>query len=141
SFCLIAALISRMTARRSFSPAFIAVFMSSVSRAFRVIGFLRGTKTRKAGYARACRLSGKHSRSVQALLPGDVTRAATQLALHRGGRLALALLGRLLVVLALAGLGEDAGLLAGALEATQRKLERLVFADFDGRHRNSLDSW
>src|SRR5690606_9249707 len=44
------------------------------------------------------------------------------------------LLGRLLVVLALAGFGQDAGLLAGALEATQGKLERLVFADFDAGH-------
>src|SRR6185503_21012725 len=78
-------------------------------------------------------LSSKRPRSVQALALGDVARAATQLALHRGGRLALALLGRLLVELALAGLGEDAGLFAGALEATQGKLERLVFADFDGR--------
>src|SRR3546814_7884373 len=48
----------------------------------------------------------------------------------------LALLGRLLVVLALAGFGQHAGLLAGALEAAQGKLERLVFADFDAWHRN-----
>src|SRR3546814_18448034 len=32
--------------------------------------------------------------------------------------------------------GQHAGLLAGALEAAQGKLERLVFADFDAWHRN-----
>src|SRR5690606_33307969 len=37
----------------------------------------------------------------------------------------------------LAGFGEDAGLLAGALEATEGKLERLVFADFDAGHTES----
>src|SRR5690606_36166803 len=68
---------------------------------------------------------------------GHVARGATGLALHRGRGLALALLGRLLVVLALAGFGEDAGLLAGALEATEGKLERLVFADFDAGHTES----
>src|SRR5690606_11296849 len=66
---------------------------------------------------------------------GHVARGAAGLALHRGGGLALAFLGRLFVELALAGLGEDAGLLAGALEATQGKLERLVFADFDAGHK------
>src|SRR3546814_2129486 len=65
-----------------------------------------------------------------------VARGAARLALHGGGGLALALLGRLLVVLALAGFGQHAGLLAGALEAAQGKLERLVFADFDAWHRN-----
>src|SRR5690606_40998005 len=73
-------------------------------------------------------------RSVQALALGHVARGATGLALHRGSGLALALLGRLLVILALAGFGEDAGLLAGALEATERKLEGLVLADFDAGH-------
>src|SRR3546814_14122976 len=72
--------------------------------------------------------------SIHPLALGDVARAAAGLALHRGSGLALALLGRLLVALALAGLGEDAGLLAGALEATEGKLERLVFADFDAGH-------
>src|SRR5690606_2678021 len=74
--------------------------------------------------------------SVEALALGDVARGAARLALHGGGGLALALLGRLLVVLALAGFGQHAGLLAGALEAAQGKLERLVFADFDAGHRN-----
>src|SRR5690606_1649033 len=162
SRCLIAALTSRITPRRSLSPAFIAAFMSLVSCCFRVMaaaGWGGGRKrrrsgrcgtpalrirspmaaaprTQKAGHARACRLLAKRRGSVQALALGDVARHTARLALHRGGGLALALLGRLLVELALAGLGEDAGLLAGALEATQGKLERLVFADFDARHRN-----
>src|SRR5690606_12214276 len=91
-------------------------------------------RTQKAGHARACRLLAKRRGSVQALALGDVARTAARLALHRGGGLALALLGRLLVELALAGFGEDAGLLAGALEPAQRKLEGFVFADFDGWH-------
>src|SRR5690606_23914108 len=74
--------------------------------------------------------------SVEALALGDVARGAARLALHGGGGLALALLGRLFVVLALAGFGQHASLLAGALEAAQGKLERLVFADFDAGHRN-----
>src|SRR3546814_3387592 len=82
--------------------------------------------------------------SVQALALGDVARGAARLALHGGGGLALALLGRLLVVLALAGFGQHAGLLAGALEAAQGKLERLVFADFDAwrseEHTSELQS-
>jgi len=88
-------------------------------------GFPQGFKPRPRGPGEA---------SVEATALGHVAADATQVALDRGGRLALALLGRLLVELALAGLGEDAGLLAGALEATQGKLERLVFADFDAGH-------
>src|SRR5699024_6053967 len=81
--------------------------------------------------ASACTGAG---RSVQALALGDVARGAARLALHGGRGLALALLGRLLVILALAGFGQDTGLFAGALEAAQGKLERLVFADFDAGH-------
>src|SRR5690606_19399526 len=156
SRCLIPALTSRITPRRCFSPAFIAAFMSLVSCCLRVmwggrrglwegwapevdprIGRLpRWRQTQKAGDACACRLPAKRRGSVQALALGDVARHAACLALHRGGRLALALLGRLLVELALAGLGQHASLLAGALEATQGKLERLVFADFDAGHRD-----
>src|SRR5690606_40963776 len=88
---------------------------------------------------RRCSGPGRAARSVHPLALGDVARAAASLALHRGSGLALALLGRLLVELALAGLGQHAGLLAGALEATQGKLERLVFADFDARHTDSLE--
>ena len=52
---------------------------------------------------------------------------ALGLALDRGGLLALANLGRLLVELAAAHLGQDAGLLAGALEAAQRRVKDFVF--------------
>src|SRR5690606_39884767 len=91
----------------------------------------RGNRPRAAGVPRG------NARSVQALALGDVARHAPQLTLHRSGGLALALLGRLLVELALAGLGEDAGLLASALEAAEGKLEGLVFADFDAGHLGS----
>src|SRR5688572_4279292 len=56
------------------------------------------------------------------------------MALDRGGQLALALGGRLLVVLARAELGQQTGFLHRALEAPQRGLERLVFLDPDSRH-------
>src|SRR5690606_23878216 len=139
SFCLIAALIRRITARRSFSPAFIAAFMSSVSCCLRLIGVSSGIsesqkREKPATLARAG-FRSQPSRSVQALALGDVARGAARLALHRRGGLALALLGRLLVELALAGLGQHACLFAGALEAAQGKLERFVFADFDAGHR------
>src|SRR5690606_24418500 len=148
SFCWIAALIRRITPSRSFSPAFVAAFMSSVRVCLRVMGRLSGgaAERRKAGDAWACRLPWKlawlprrarDGRSVQALALGDVARGAARLALHGSRGLALALLGRLLVVLALAGLGQAAGLLAGALEAAQGKLDRLVFAAFDGGHGTS----
>ena len=56
------------------------------------------------------------------------------MALHRGGLLALALGGRLFVELAGAQLGQQAGLLDRALEAAQRDLEGLVFADANAGH-------
>src|SRR5688572_14867227 len=56
------------------------------------------------------------------------------MALHRGGELALALGSGLLVVLAGAQLGQQPGLLHGALEAAHRHLERLVFLDSYCRH-------
>src|SRR3546814_8303474 len=71
--------------------------------------------------ARGAPAEGPAPASVQALALGDVARGAARLALHGGGGLALALLGRLLVVLALAGFDQHAGLLAGALEAAQGK--------------------
>src|SRR5690606_40915965 len=105
SRCLIAALISRITPRRSFSPAFIAAFMSSVSRCFRDMllsgaggagdGF-SGAETQKAGHARACRPLAEPQGSVQPLALGDVARDPARLALHGSRGLALALLGRLL---------------------------------------------
>jgi len=52
-----------------------------------------------------------------------------------GGRLLpFPLLGRLLVEFAAAQLREHTGLLAGALEATQRGVEILVLADTDAGH-------
>src|SRR5690606_20563973 len=156
SRCLIAALTRRIPPRRCLSPDFIAVFMSSVRRCLRVMGApARSSGNRgkcckdkkpatlaRAGFVEVllrragAPAEGSAPASVQALALGDVARGAARLALDGGGGLALALLGRLLVVLALAGLGEDAGLLAGALEAAQGKLERLVFANFDAGHRN-----
>src|SRR5215208_7661291 len=59
-------------------------------------------------------------------------------ALHRGGVLALALGGRLLVELARAKLGEEAGFLDGALEAAKRHVERLVFLDSNDGHEMNL---
>src|SRR3546814_17799112 len=50
--------------------------------------------------ARGAPAQGPAPASVQALALGDVARGAARLALHGGGGLALALLGRLLVVLA-----------------------------------------
>src|SRR5688572_5348763 len=55
-------------------------------------------------------------------------------ALHRGGMLALALGGGLLVELAGTQLRKEAGFLDGALEAAERHVERLVFLDSDNRH-------
>src|SRR5690606_1049174 len=51
-----------------------------------------------------------------------------------GDRLLLLLHGRLLVVLALADLGEDASLLGGLLEALQSALDGLAFFHADARH-------
>src|ERR1700746_2902545 len=50
--------------------------------------------------------------------------------------LALAFLRGLFVELAAPKLGEDAGLLAGALEAPQGGIEVLVLTHADARHRN-----
>src|SRR5258708_31913828 len=58
------------------------------------------------------------------------------MALHCGGKLALALGGRLFVVLARAQLGEKAGLLPGALETAHRHLERLGFPCASCRHKS-----
>src|SRR5690606_8282964 len=141
------------------SPLFIAVFMSSVSRAFRDMGGCsRGLRVRAGGWSRRgeketqkpaslaqCRpmnslilnagaMPAFQRNSVQALALGHVAGDATQMTLHRGGALALALLRRLFVELALAHFGQDAGLLAGALPAAQGQLERLAVANFDAGH-------
>src|SRR6188768_3306217 len=77
--------------------------------------------------------------SIQPLALGHIAGHAAQMALHRGGGLALALLRRLLVELALARFGQDSGLLAGAFEAAQSELERLVLANFNVGHWYSTD--
>src|SRR5258706_3420338 len=93
----------------------------------------------KAGVAHApsAREPLERRSSVQTLALGHVARHAAQMALHRRGGLALALLRRLFVELALARFGQHAGLFAGALEAAQGELERLVLANFDVGHGDS----
>src|SRR4029077_1597220 len=61
---------------------------------------------------------------------------ALHVALDGGGLLALALLRGLLVELAPAQLGENAGLLAGAFETPQGGVEVLILTDTNARHRN-----
>src|SRR5690606_17886774 len=113
SRCLIAALTRRITPRLALSPPFMAAFMSSVRRCLRLIGGFSGswnTKSRRRSRVPASRddldrgAGRRQAGSVHALALGDVARGAAGLALHRRGGLALALLRRLLVVLALAGL-------------------------------------
>src|SRR5690348_16874153 len=86
---------------------------------------------------RMIRRYGGSGNSVQTDLARNVARQTAQVTLHGGSALALALLGRLLVELALARFGQDAGLLAGTLETTQCDLERLVLANFYVGHGNS----
>src|SRR5215467_9068617 len=142
SRCLIAARISRITPRRSLSPPFMAAFMSEVICSFKDIAMTPNAngrhRSRNAG--RMFRPNGgpeARPRSIQALALRHVARDAAQVTLDRSRALALALLGRLFVELALADFGEDAGLLAGALETAKSELERLVLADFDAWHRIS----
>jgi len=82
-------------------------------------------------------INGRSGNSVQAGLARHVTRQAAQMALDGSSALALALLGRLLIELALARFSEHAGLFAGTLETTQCDLERLVLANFYVGHGNS----
>ena len=60
--------------------------------------------------------------------------------LHRSGLLSLTLLRRLLVEFTPTKLGEDTGLFAGALEATQGGVEILVLANTNAGHSNLNDS-
>src|SRR5690606_12788487 len=131
SRCLIAALTRRITPRLALSPPFMAAFMSSVRRCLRLIGDCSveiGEREKPATLARAgsrgydatAARRAPAGRSVHALALGDVARGAARLALHRRGRLALAFLRRLLVELALAGLGAHAGRFPGALVAPER---------------------
>src|SRR2546423_947806 len=108
SRCLSAASARRMVASRSFSPARIAFFMSSV------ILSLRGKAVSPPS---AHALSGG---------PYPVPRDPLHVPLDRSGFLAFPLLGWLLVEFAPAQLGEDARLLARALETPQGGIEVLV---------------
>jgi len=60
------------------------------------------------------------------------------MAFHGSGLLALALLGRLFVELAATQLGQDAGLLTGALEAAQCGVKNLVFLYSNAGHKSLL---
>src|SRR5207237_597166 len=99
---------------RSLSPDRIARFMSSVMRSLSAI-------------ACAAPLTG---------VAHAVARHTLHVALDGRGLLALALLGGLLVELAPAQLGENAGLLTGALEAPQGGIEVLILTNSNARHRN-----
>src|SRR5690349_5222238 len=110
SRCLMAARIRRMVPRRSFSPARIALFISSVMRSLRVMGLPR--------------------------CPHYVPGEPLHVALHRRSLFAFPLLGGLLVEFAPAQLGENPGLLASALETPQGGIEILVLANTNARHRN-----
>src|SRR5690242_13306277 len=115
SRCLMAASARRIVPRRSFSPARIALFMSSVMRSLRVMPMPR---MRSAGGAHA------------------LARDALHVALDGGRLLTFPLLGRLLVEFPPAQLGENAGLLARAFETPQGGIEVLILTDTDARHRN-----
>src|SRR5213082_2180993 len=114
SRCLIAASASRIAPSRSFSPARIALFMSSVMRSLSAMA----TRFALPGAAHA------------------VAGHALHVALDGGGLLALALLRGLFIELAPTQLGENAGLLAGSLEAPQGGIEVLVLTHANARHRN-----
>src|SRR5436190_3482477 len=113
SRCLIAARRRRMVESRADSFARMAAFMSSVIRVLRL----------SAGFLDSVHLLRQHL-AAQTLV----------MALHCGGELALALGGRLLVVLAGAQLREETRLLHGPLEAPHGDFERLVFLDSYCRH-------
>src|SRR2546423_15163315 len=114
SRCLIAASASRIAPSRSFSPARIALFMSSVMRSLSAMA----TRFALPGAAHA------------------VAGYALHVALDGGGLLALALLRGLFIELAPTQLGENAGLLAGSLETPQGGIEVLVLTHANARHRN-----
>src|SRR3954464_15617232 len=116
SRCLMAACKRRMTARRSFSPDRIAVFMSSVMRSLSVIAGASSARTR--------------TRRV-------FTRAvALEVTLHGGSLLALTLLRRLLIEFAAPKLRQHARFFARALKTAQGGIEILVFTHSNARHRN-----
>src|SRR5689334_6192433 len=108
SRCLMAARMRRMAESRAASFARMAAFMSSV------ICCLRGMLVE--------------------LLRQHLAAQPLVVALYRGGKLALALGGRLLVVLAGSQFGKKTGLLHRALEAPHGDFKRLVFFHSDYRH-------
>src|SRR5690606_8103892 len=112
SLCLMAARISRIVAKRSFSPARIADFMSSVMRSLRAM-----------------------DGSVRARGTGVAADVALGVALHRSSLLALTLLRRLLVEFAPAQFCEDTCLFAGTLEAPQGYVEILMLTNTHARHK------
>src|SRR5687767_12124208 len=121
SRCLMAACKRRMTARRSFSPDRIAVFMSSVMRSLSVIAS-PSFETRESARARTRRI---------------LTRAvALEVPLHGGGLLELTLLRRLFVEFAAPELRQHARFFARALETAQGGIEIFVFTYSNARHRN-----
>src|SRR6187549_3031368 len=121
SRCLMAACKRRMTARRSFSPDRIAVFMSSVMRS---LSDKRAALLEEKGSARA-RPRAVFARAV-----------ALEVTLHGGSLLALTLLRRLLIEFAASQLGEHARFFARALETAQGGIEIFVFSYANARHRN-----
>src|SRR5262249_20472299 len=80
--------------------------------------------------------SAEEVECVSARTAHAVAGDALHVALDGGSLLALALLRRLFVELAAAELGENAGLLAGALEAPQGGIEVLILTHSHARHRN-----
>src|SRR6202012_3673011 len=102
----------RIVASRSFSPARIAFFISSVMRSFRaaMLGLPRDA----------------HPVGVDTL----------HMPLDGGSFLAFPLLSRLLVEFAPAQFREDSGLFAGALETPQGGIEILGLSNSDARHRD-----
>src|SRR5690242_5846761 len=163
SRCLIAASRRRIADKRAVALARIASFMSSVIRSLSVMAVGKGRPDRVPrspwGAAREASVGGCSS-----VLPGKQTGAKASpldwgmrrragaagglvelgrqllaanplvVALHGSGLLALALGRGLLVELAGAKLGEEAGLFDRALEAAQRGFEGLVLANANAGH-------
>src|SRR5438477_1266137 len=116
----------RSVPRRRLSCARAASFMSASIRSLSMSTLARGPARRLlARRAGELRDSERLHHPLPCLLQG---------ALLRRQRLLLALDRRLLVVLALPDLAQDAGLLALLLEALHGVLERLAFLDAHARH-------
>src|SRR5260370_33640412 len=133
SRCLIAAVIMRITPRRSYSPERIAAFMSSVMRPFRV-DTGAASKFESIGAGRSG--SRRAGRSAAALAAHVLAGQPLQVALNRSGLLSLSLLGRLLVEFPASKLGEDAGFFTGTLETAQSCVDILVLANTNAGHSN-----